>query len=281
MMDDVTAKRDRLIELLRGFGSCAVAFSGGLDSSVLARAAVEALGDRTVAVTAVSPSMARREMEDARRVAQQIGIRHEVIESRELDNPEYRRNAADRCYHCKHEVITRIRELADRLDLAVIADGQNADDATDHRPGSRAAGELGVVSPLAECGLTKAQLRTLAQRWELPIWDKPASPCLSSRIVYGVEVTPVRLKMVDRAESLLREQGFTTFRVRYHGDDLARLELPVEELPRLADDGFRERVVEGLRELGFKYVTLDLEGFRSGSLNQVLAPEELEIGRER
>lgn len=281
MMDDVTAKRDRLIELLRGFGSCAVAFSGGLDSSVLARAAVEALGDRAVAVTAVSPSMARREMEDARRVAQQIGIRHEVIESRELDNPEYRRNAADRCYHCKHEVITRIRELADRLDLAVIADGQNADDATDHRPGSRAAGELGVVSPLAECGLTKAQLRTLAQRWELPIWDKPASPCLSSRIVYGVEVTPVRLKMVDRAESLLREQGFTTFRVRYHGDDLARLELPVEELPRLADDGFRERVVEGLRELGFKYVTLDLEGFRSGSLNQVLAPEELEIGRER
>jgi len=140
---------------------------------------------------------------------------------------------------------------------------------------------LGVASPLAECGLTKDELRTLARQWDLPIWDKPASPCLSSRIVYGVEVTPVRLKMVDRAETMLREEGFTTFRVRYHGDDLARIELPTDQLTRLADDAFRNRVVDALKELGFKYVTLDLEGFRSGSLNQLLAPEELEIGRER
>ena len=280
-MYDLPTKRDRLINLLRDYGSCAVAFSGGLDSCVLARAAFEALGHRAVAVTAVSASMAEREMDDARRVADQIGIRHETIDTHELDNPNYRRNAADRCYHCKHEVMTRIRELADRLDLNMIVDGQNADDTSDHRPGSRAADELGVASPLAECGLTKDELRTLARQWDLPIWDKPASPCLSSRIVYGVEVTPVRLKMVDRAETMLREEGFTTFRVRYHGDDLARIELPTDQLTRLADDAFRNRVVDALKELGFKYVTLDLEGFRSGSLNQLLAPEELEIGRER
>jgi len=280
-MPDLATKHDRLIDTFRGYGSCAVAFSGGLDSAVCARAAVEALGPRAVAVTAVSASMAPREMDDARRVAQQIGIRHEVVESRELDDPNYRRNEADRCYHCKREVMSRIRELADRMELEVIVDGQNADDADDHRPGARAARELNVRSPLADCELTKDELRQLARQWELPIWDKPASPCLSSRIVYGIEVTPVRLGMVDQAEAFLREQGFRTFRVRYHADDLARVEVPVEELPRLADPQLRERVIEALHRAGFKYVTLDLEGFRSGSFNQMLAPEELEIGRER
>ena len=278
--DELRAKRDRLIELLRSYGSCAVGFSGGLDSSVLAKAAAVALGDRAVAVTAVGASVASGELDEAREVARQIGIRHELVESHEIDDPGYRRNAADRCYFCKSALADEIRATAERLGLNVIVDGRNRDDLGDHRPGIRAANERNMRGPLAECGLTKDELRQLARHWNLPIWDKPATPCLSSRIAYGEEVTEERLHMVDRAERFLRELGFRPFRVRYHRGDMARIEVPASELPRFADEGFCRRVVEHFKRAGFQYVTLDLEGFRSGSMNIALAAESLEISSE-
>ncbi len=277
LSDELCAKRDRLIELLRSYGSCAIGFSGGLDSSVLAKAAALALGERAVAVTAVGASIATGELDEAREVARQIGIRHEIVESREIDDPGYRRNAADRCYFCKSVLAGEVRAAAERLGLNVILDGRNRDDLGDHRPGIRAANEKDMRGPLAECNLTKEELRQLARHWNLSIWDKPATPCLSSRIAYGEEITPRKLEMVDRAEQFLRELGFRPFRVRYHPGDMARIEVPASELPRFADEALRRRVVEHLKLAGFKYVTLDLEGFRSGSMNVTLAAESLEI----
>jgi len=276
--NQLSEKLDRLLELLRGYGSCAVAFSGGLDSAVLAKAAALALGDRAVAVTGISQSLAAGELDEARAVARQIGIRHEVIQTGELAIPEYQRNEADRCYHCKNELFTRVEELARRFDGAVVADGSNRDDHGEHRPGIRAARDRKVRSPLAECDLTKDELRTLAAHWQIPIWNKPATPCLSSRIAYGEQVTPERLQMIDRGERFLRERGFEPLRVRYHRGDVARIEVAPEELPRFADETFRREVVEQLKAAGFKYVSLDLEGFRSGSLNAVLPVESLQIG---
>jgi uncharacterized protein len=267
---ELAAKCDRLLELLQGYGSCAVAFSGGLDSSVLAQAAQLALGDRAVAVTGISATLAAGELEDAKRVAQQIGIRHEMIETGELCIPEYRQNTAERCYYCKSELFGRLEGLARRMDLAVIVDGGQGDDCGQYRPGARAARERNVRSPLAECSLTKAELRTLASYWGLSVWDKPATPCLSSRIAYGQEVTPKRLAMVDRAEQFLRGLGFQPLRVRYHQGDVARIEVAAESLARFADAELRRDVVEHFRSIGFKFVSLDLEGFRSGSLNTIL-----------
>jgi pyridinium-3,5-biscarboxylic acid mononucleotide sulfurtransferase len=267
---DLAAKRDRLFDLLRGYGSCAVALSGGLDSTVLAKAAQLALGDRAVAVTGRSASMAAGELDEAGDLARQIGIRHEVIETGELSVPAYRANQADRCYHCKTELFAQVEQVAQRLGVAVVADGSNRDDLGDYRPGMRAVREKNVKSPLAECGLSKAEIRQLAAAWNLPISDKPATPCLSSRIAYGEEVTTERLRMIDAAERFLRERGFRPLRVRYHKGDVARIEVPVEQLPRFADDTFRREVIAHLKSLGFKYVSLDLEGFRSGSMNVVL-----------
>ena len=263
-------QRDRLLDLLCSYGSCAVAFSGGLDSTVLAKAAQLALGDRAVAVTGVSASLAVGELDGAKQLAQQIGIRHEVIETGELSNPAYRANQADRCYHCKTELFVQVEQLAERLGVAVVADGSNRDDLGEYRPGMKAARERKVKSPLAECGLTKPEIRRLAEYWELPTWDKPATPCLSSRIAYGEQVTPERLAMVDRAERFLRGLGFQPLRVRYHKGDVARVEVAVDQLPRFADTEFRREVVEQLKSAGFKYIALDLEGFRSGSMNAVL-----------
>jgi len=275
---ELAQRRDRLLELLKSYGSCAVAFSGGLDSAVLAKAAQLALGDKAVAVTGISASLAVGELDEAKEVARQIGIRHEVIETGELSIPEYQKNTANRCYHCKTELFTQVEQLARQTDMAVVADGSNRDDHGDHRPGIRAALDREVRSPLDDCGFTKQEIRLLAEHWELPICDKPATPCLSSRIAYGEKVTAERLAMVDRAERFLREKGFQPLRVRYHKGDAARIEVAAEALPKFADEAFRSEVVEHLKSVGFKYVSLDLEGFRSGSLNAVLPVESLQIG---
>ena len=278
LSDQIAAKRQRLLDLLQSYGSCVVAYSGGLDSAVLAKAAQLALGDRAVAATGVSESLAVGELEQAQEVARQIGIRHEVIETGELGVAEYRENTANRCYHCKTELFTQIERLAQRLGAAVVADGSNRDDHGEHRPGIRAAKDKQVRSPLAECGFTKAELRCLAEDWGIPIWDKPATPCLSSRIAYGEPVTAERLSMIDRAERFLRERGFQPLRVRYHRGDVARIEVAPAALARFAEESFRLEVVAYLKSIGFKYVSLDLEGFRSGSLNAVLPIESLQIG---
>jgi uncharacterized protein len=264
---------------LKSFGSCAVAFSGGLDSTVLAKAAHVALGDRAVAVTGASESLAVGELDQCRELARLIGIRHEVIHTEELANPEYRKNEADRCYHCKTELFTRLEAIARQTKMAVVADGSNWDDHGEHRPGLQAAKDQKVRSPLAECGLTKADIRALALDWHLPTWDKPATPCLSSRIAYGESVTPERLAMIDKAERFLRERGFQPLRVRYHKGDMARIEVAADALAKFADADFRREVIEHLKAAGFRYVALDLEGFRSGSLNAVLPVESLRVLR--
>jgi uncharacterized protein len=267
---ELRKKRDRVIEILRGFDGVAVAFSGGLDSSVLAKAAVTALADRAVAFTATSPSMPGGELENAVELARRIGIRHEVVETDELSDPRYRENTPERCYFCKQIICRVIASRAESLGLAIVVDGANADDRHDHRPGSRAAKELGVRSPLAECGLTKAELRQLARAWELPNWNKPASPCLSSRVAYGVSITEDRLRMIDRAEQFLHEHGFPVARVRLHEDDLARVEVPANDIDRLLEPSLRRALAEHLHDCGFRFVSVDLDGFRSGSLNRGL-----------
>jgi uncharacterized protein len=268
-------QRDRLLETLRGYGRVAVAFSGGVDSTVVARAAHDALGDRTIAVTAVSDSLASGELEEAESLARQIGIKHRVIRTEEFADPNYVRNQTDRCYFCKSELYGRLSGMLGALEVDTIASGANMDDMGDHRPGMRAAAERGVRHPLQECGLTKADVRALAQAWGLPIWDKPATPCLSSRIAYGEEVSPERVRMIDQAEQWLRQKGLRVLRVRYHKGDLARIEVPLDDLPRLVDLDVRGELIAAFRALGFKFVTLDLEGFRSGSFNSVIPVESL------
>jgi pyridinium-3,5-biscarboxylic acid mononucleotide sulfurtransferase len=277
---ELSAKRDRLLDLLKSYGSCAVAFSGGLDSTVLAKAAQLALGDRAVAVTGISASLAAGELNDSVELARQIGIRHEVIQTDELEVPGYQENTANRCYFCKTELFAKVEALASQQGAAVVVDGSNHDDQGEHRPGIRAARERRVRSPLAECGFTKAELRVLAAHWQIPISDKPATPCLSSRIAYGEHVTSQRLAMIDQAERFLRERGFQPLRVRYHKGDMARIEVSLEALARLTDPALRREIVAHLKSVGFKYVALDLEGFRSGSMNAVLPVESLQIARK-
>ncbi len=279
LAEELAGKRDRLLELLRSYGSCVVAFSGGLDSTVLAKAAQMALGEKAVAATGASASLAAGELEECRKLVATIGIRHEVLATEEVSDPEYQKNTPDRCYHCKTELFRRVEALAERLGAAVVVDGSNVDDHGEHRPGMRAARERRVRSPLAECGLSKTDLRQLAQAWQIPIWDKPATPCLSSRIAYGEAVTAERLAMIDRAERFLRERGFQPLRVRYHKGDLARIEVAPEALARFADGVLRREVLDELKAAGFKYVAVDLAGFRSGSLNEVLPPESLQVLR--
>ncbi len=270
---ELLAKSDRLLEILRGYSSAAVAFSGGIDSTVVAQAAYLALGDRAVAVTADSPSVARAELDEARALARRIGIAHRVLATEEFDNPDYVRNDGTRCYYCKSELYDRIETLLPELGVAVICSGANLDDRGDYRPGLKAAAEHAVRHPLQEAGFTKADVRALARAWGLPTWDKPASPCLSSRIAPGVEATRERTARVEAAEAYLRGLGYRECRVRLHADELARVEVPADELARLADPAVREALARRFRELGFRYVTLDLEGFRSGSLNALVSVE--------
>lgn len=269
-MAELDRKQEQLIDSLRELGGCAVAYSGGVDSAVVAQAAFLALGQRAIAVTGASYSLASGELEAATEIARQIGIQHRVIETSEFTQGSYTRNAPDRCYHCKTELYTQLERLLPELGVVTIVNGANADDVGDYRPGMTAAGEHRVHSPLLECGITKSEVRQLAARWGLPVWDKPASPCLSSRVAYGQEVTPERLAMIDRAEQFLREHGFRICRVRYLAGDVARIEVPLAEVPRLCGPALREPVEAELLRLGFRSVTIDPAGFRSGSLNELI-----------
>ena len=276
-MSELFDKRDALLTLLAGYGRVAVAFSGGVDSAVVARAAQEACGDNAVAVTAVSLSLASGELEDAQELAAQIGIRHVVLKTQEFENESYLANPANRCYFCKTELYSRLESRLSELDADVICNGANVDDVGDYRPGMTAATEHSVRSPLIEAGLTKSDVRELAKLWSLPCWDKPAMPCLSSRIAYGVAVTPERVRRIDAAESFLRREfGLRELRVRCEANDLARIEVALEEVTPLLSRTTFERISREFRSLGFRCVTLDLEGFRSGNLN-VLVPLETRL----
>ena len=275
-MSELFDKRDALLTLLAGYGRVAVAFSGGVDSAVVARAAQEACGDNAVAVTAVSLSLASGELEDAQKLAAQIGIRHVVLKTQEFENESYLANPANRCYFCKTELYSRLESRLSELDADVICNGANVDDVGDYRPGMTAATEHSVRSPLIEAGLTKSDVRELAKLWSLPCWDKPAMPCLSSRIAYGVAVTPERVRRIDAAESFLRREfGLRELRVRCEANDLARIEVALEEVTPLLSRTTFERISREFRSLGFRCVTLDLEGFRSGNLNALVPLETL------
>ncbi len=267
---DLAAKRDRLLETLRSLKRVAVAFSGGIDSTVVAQAAKLALGERAIAVTADSPSVPRAEIAEAQALAERIGIRHQLVKTDEFSDPDYVRNDGARCYFCKDELYARIETLLPELDVEIICSGANLDDQGDYRPGLKAAAEHRVRHPLQEAGFTKADVRALAQYWDLPTWDKPASPCLSSRLAPGVQATPERTARVEQAEVLLKELGLRECRVRLHEGELARIEVPDSEIARLAQPALRERLTKRLKELGFAYIALDLEGFRSGSLNAMV-----------
>ena len=243
-----------------------VAYSGGTDSALVAAAAAATLGDRAVAVTAVSPSLPPGELEEARKVASAVGVRHRAVRTHEVDNPAYLANGVDRCYHCKTELYDVLSRVAEESGGALVVSGANLDDLGDVRPGLRAAEERGVRHPLVEVGMWKSDVRAAARELGVPTWDKPASACLSSRIAFGVMISVEELSKVGRAERVLKELGFAQCRVRVHGD-VARVEVELAELPRLAEPGVRDQVVRALRSLGYRYVTLDLEGFRSGSMN--------------
>jgi uncharacterized protein len=265
----VDAKYARLVALLRDMERVVVAFSGGVDSTFLARAARDAIGHRALLVTADSETYPARELAEARRLAALLEMRHEIVQTRELDNPEYARNPSDRCFFCKEELFTRLAPLAAREGEGALVYGAVMDDLGDHRPGMRAAKELGVRAPLIEAELWKAEIRTLSRRFELPTWDKPSFACLSSRFQYGDQITAAKLRQVDAAEEIVRALGFKQFRVRHH-DRLARLELPLDEMPRLWQEERHATIVRKLRELGYVYVTVDLAGFQSGSANLLL-----------
>lgn len=264
-------KLNHLLDSLKNMGRVAVAFSAGVDSTVVAKAAQLACGDQAVAVTSVSPSLASGEQDQAEQLAEQIGIRHLIIETEEFSNQDYLKNESNRCYFCKTELYTQLESRIVDLGVDVILNGANLDDLGDHRPGMQAASEHHVRSPLLESQINKQEVRELAHYWDLPVWDKPATPCLSSRIAYGVEVTPDRVRLVDQAEQLLKQElNLTELRVRLEANDLARIELPYEELSQFIQSEKRERLTQILHDLGFKYVTLDLDGFRSGSMNAVV-----------
>jgi pyridinium-3,5-biscarboxylic acid mononucleotide sulfurtransferase len=263
--EKLTALRQLISSLDRGL----VAYSGGVDSTLVAKVAYDCLGDKALAVTAASPSLLPEELEDAQIQAAVMGITHQVVITNELDNPEYRSNPVNRCYFCKSELHDTLKPLAQQLGYPYVLDGVNADDLQDYRPGIQAAKERGARSPLAELGITKLEVREIAKHLGLTVWDKPAQPCLSSRFPYGEEISIEKLHRVGRAEIYLRKLGYEQLRVRSVGDT-AKIELPVESIGQFATNTELPAIVQALQDLGFAFVTLDLEGFTSGKLNRVL-----------
>jgi uncharacterized protein len=271
-------KAEHLRQILAGQARLIVAYSGGVDSAFLAWTAYQVLGGQMLAVIADSASLARTYLEDALAFARERGIPIAVVETQELENPAYVRNDAMRCFHCKDELFTVLERYREAHGFDAIAYGVNADDEGDFRPGQQAARQHHVLAPLVEAGLTKADIRELARRADLRVWDKPASACLSSRLEYGRAVTPEALSVIERGEDALRALGFRQFRVRHHGD-IVRIEIAGEELPRALTAEMAREFTSVFKQLGFKFVTLDLEGFRSGSMNRLLTAEELLRGR--
>ena len=267
--DELAAKERALRDRLRASGRLLVAFSGGVDSSYLASVAHAALGEGALAVTAVSPSYPASHRRMAEQVVREFGIPHRFVETREMESADYRANRSDRCYHCKSELFAVLGALRDELGFDAVAYGINTDDRGDFRPGHRAAAERGVLSPFLDVGLSKQEIRTLSRSIGLPTADLPASACLSSRLPYGTEVTPERLAQVEEGEERLRALGFRQVRLRHHGE-LARIEIDRAELPRALDPAVAQAIVAAVKPLGFRYVSLDLEGYRTGSLNEVL-----------
>ena len=277
-LSDIERKRDRLLEIVAGYGRVAVAFSAGVDSTVVAMAAQLACGERAVAVTAVSASLAAGEREQADELAAFIGIRHLVIQTREFADANYLKNPINRCYFCKTELYSRLVEVAPSLGVDVLANGANLDDRGDYRPGLQAANEFQVRSPLIEAECTKADVRELARLWNLSVWDKPATPCLSSRIAYGVDVTVERVRRIDASERFIKQAlNIDELRVRCEANDLARIELPVEAISRALAPALLDTIRVELHRLGFRYVTLDLDGFRSGSMNDAIVGSGLKV----
>ena len=262
-------KLEELRNILKHMGTILIAYSGGVDSTFLLAVAKEVLGSGVVAVTARSLTYPEREIASAGEMAQKLKVRHRVIDSEELSLPEFRNNPPDRCYYCKRELFSRLRNIAQEEGIPWIADGANVDDDSDFRPGSRAAQEMRIRSPLKEAGLTKEDIRKLSSDMSLPTWDKPSIACLASRFPYGEEITPEKLTMVGRAEEYLLNMGFRQIRVRHH-QNIARIEVEEEEIKKFADTALRKQVIEKLKEIGYTYVTIDLQGYRSGSMNEVL-----------
>jgi uncharacterized protein len=270
MMPPARVKLDVLRRQLADMQSVLVALSGGVDSSFLLCVAADVLGSRCTALTTVSTAVPEQDETSARALAERVGVRHLVVATDELASPDYARNPVNRCYFCKDNLFRICRDEAHRLEIPHVVDGANADDLRDHRPGLIAAAEAGVRHPLIDANLGKEEIRTLSRSMGLSFWDRPASPCLSSRIPYGLAITPERLAQVAAGERFLRERGFREFRLRHH-DHIARLEVPIADLPRLLNADLRTAIVRHLQGLGFAYVTVDLAGFRSGSLNEVLS----------
>lgn len=262
-------KQERLLAFLRGLGQVLVAYSGGTDSAYLAWAARQAVGDKCLAITADSPSIPESHKQDAARFARDFGIAHEVIPSHEFENPAYSANNPDRCFHCKDELFSRMKQIAPRFGDSAIVYGVNVDDLGDYRPGQNAARQHEVLAPLVEAGLTKAEIRELSRLAGLPTWDRPAAACLSSRIPYGTQVTPENVKQVEAGEEALKAMGFRQYRVRYHGE-LARLEFSREELPRALSVDVFAQLSATFHALGFTYVAVDVDGYRQGAMNEVL-----------